>query len=466
MQSPRDDQKYSPPKSGSLSPKARLPDLLEFDYEEGQALYADFKAVLLNPGRGSSTRSEAEKIVKEIRARKLPFPLSRYFCTKDSVLESFENLKAYVPDWIERSHDKLTCHESPFWTPSLFRGQGCQLVVRKNDWWSIDVMIDYFIEYERIRAKKEYSPSLFDSWQDDSCLTDAVVQAGKNIDGQALRNAMFRVARELVPFRMSRSRALVQRVLSPIMIPFGADPNEDLVRAARSCSRRRWLDISAGWGDRLGAACSLDMDYFGFDPNLSLQKGHSEIIKTFGSKRSDQSTRQAVVPLPFESEESQKLIIKDVKDHGPYDICLTSPPFFIIERYNGPNQSTENYPEFEEWLIKFLFRSLFYAWQHLKDGGYLAINIANIRGCPMVEPTMLCIEEFFPGASWEGIITFSGRSTQSAPGILYVWQKRLTTPVSKWNPDIPRSLEKRHPTIYKNWRTVLEAIRRFHDSLF
>ena len=218
MQSPRDDQKYSPPKSGSLSPKARLPDLLEFDYEEGQALYADFKAVLLNPGRGSSTRSEAEKIVKEIRARKLPFPLSRYFCTKDSVLESFENLKAYVPDWIERSHDKLTCHESPFWTPSLFRGQGCQLVVRKNDWWSIDVMIDYFIEYERIRAKKDYSPSLFDSWQDDSCLTDAVVQAGKNIDGQALRNAMFRVARELVPFRMSRSRALVQRVLSPIMI--------------------------------------------------------------------------------------------------------------------------------------------------------------------------------------------------------------------------------------------------------
>src|ERR1019366_7352669 len=135
--------------------------------------------------------------------------------------------------------------------------------------------------------------------------------------------------------------------------------------------------ISAGWGDRIFTACAMDMHYLGFDPNVALRFGHNELIDMVGGLDSKGKPKQKIIYEPF--ERSEELITEYVKSNGLFDICMTSPPFYIIERYNGENQSTASYPEFKQWMVKFLFKSLNIAWKNLNENGYLAINISNIR---------------------------------------------------------------------------------------
>jgi hypothetical protein len=247
----------------------------------------------------------------------------------------------------------------------------------------------------------------------------------------------------------------------PIIDSKGRYIEENIIRENR-CKRLRWLDMSAGWGDRLFTACALEMDYLGFDPNENLKRGHSEMIKMFGSKGEE---RQRVVYKPFEV--SEEIVAEDAKRNGYFDISLLSPPFYIIERYNGIGQSTDSYPEFNDWMVKFLFRSLFIIWNNLKNGGYLAINIANIRNCDMVAPMQMFIEDFLYGCNWEGIITFSGRGTQDVPGSVYVWRKvdhNMNTDVytpegaarNIWRQNIDRSLKACFPILYEAWIKLMD----------
>lgn len=388
-------------------------------------------------------KKSSKAIVQEIRKRQLPIPLVRYFITDTQLKQAYFNLRDYIPHWTCRSHDTLKGHDSTMWLPSLFRGKPCQLVVRKNDWWSVDIVSDCFVEYERVRAKKIYAPSLIKVWNDDSLLASAIEKHTGALDVCGLRECIFRATRELVPFRASRARALVLKLLDFKLSESG------------SAKGLRWLDISSGWGDRLAAACSLDMDYLGFDPNPSLVFGHQDLIKTLNQFRNDpkeefERTRQRVICKPFECEESLSDIENDVRENGLFDLCLVSPPFYIIEKYNGPNQSTDLYKDFDDWLINFLWTSFYNAWSNIKNNGIFAFNIADIKGNKMVEPTLLCIEEYFPYASWEGIITFSGRSTQDVPGIVYVWKKKIN-PV-RWNPDKARNLKESYPHLDDRWK--------------
>src|SRR5690606_7588780 len=45
-----------------------------------------------------------------------------------------------------------------------------------------------------------------------------------------------------------------------------------------------WLDISAGWGDRLIASIVRGVRYVGVDPYVELHEGYKEIISTLAPK--------------------------------------------------------------------------------------------------------------------------------------------------------------------------------------
>ena len=384
-------------------------------------------------------RTEIPIIVKEIREKNLPFPLIRYIYSKEQVREAFEALKVYKPNLIERSHHELKGHSGSWWLPSLFRGRAVQFVTKKNDWWKIDMAVDYFTEYERIRARKEYDNSMEDDWYNDEQLEKAILNCVSKgtVNAENLREAMFYVGRELTLFRVSKTKAFVDLIFEKELPVKG----------------KRWLDMSAGWGDRVYTACALEMNYLGFDPNTFLKQGHEELIGMFGNGK------QRIIYEPF--EKSEKIVEEDVKRFGLFDLALTSPPFYIIERYNGENQSVDSYPEFEDWMVKFLFKSLSIIWNNLKEGGYLAINIANIRNTDMVGPMQLFIEDFLPGSSWEGIITFSGRGTQSNPGAIYIWKKvAFGKPMIRWNPIIKRSLRELFPKLHRIWIEFSKDVKK------
>lgn len=373
-------------------------------------------------------------IVSEIRQLNLPFPLTRYYMRIDELKASYAALLEYEAAFINKKHHELKGHPGKMWLPNKFRDSEIQLVTKENDWWIIDVIVDYFTEYARIRAKKDYAMSMQDVWNDDVILAKAVEDCLSKgiVDCKSLRVQMFFHGRELGLFRVTRAKSLVQTIMP-----------------GRDYSKSRWLDMSAGWGDRLLTACALNMDYLGFDPNTELIPGHGEIIDMFGDR-----TRQSVHYLPFET--CSDIIENDVKSRGKFDISLISPPFYIIERYNGENQSVDTYPVFKDWLVKFLFKSLAMIWKNLKDEpgqeGYLAINIANIRNCDIVGPMQLFIEDMLPGSNWEGLLPFSGRGTKETPGLVYVWKKCRPESTPRrvlWNPAVKRSLRDCSPVVYR-----------------
>lgn len=377
-------------------------------------------------------KEQALIILKDIRDRELPFPLIRYSYNKDFVFKARNRLLKYQPELIERIHQEIKGHQGTWWLPNNFRGKPIQFVTKHNDWWKIDVVIDYFTEYERIRAKKIYDKSMENDWYDDNKLLKAIINCGNRgeVNAMNLRDSMFYIGRELSLFRVTKTKSFLTEILC------SADGNYKGLR---------WLDISAGWGDRVFTACTLGMDYLGFDPNTELKLGHDEIISLIGH-----AEKQKIIYEPFERCEA--LIKEDAAKNGLFDICLCCPPFFDIEIYNGQNQSIQSFPVFDDWLVEFLFKSISIVWNTLKDGGYFAINIANIKNCDIVSPMQLFIEDLMERASWEGIIMFSSKGTQTAPGALYVWKKeKINLPINRWNPNVKRSLKNSFPTLYYKW---------------
>ena len=180
-----------------------------------------------------------------------------------------------------------------------------------------------------------------------------------------------------------------------------------------------YLDISAGWGDRLYAATTMGMNYLGFDPNESLQEGYDGIIATCQRKKATQQ----VLPIPMETGEDAMRRFTDV--HGLFDICLSSPPFYTLEIYEGAQQSVQLYPAFDLWMVQFLFRALFLAWKYIRVGGKLAVNINDLQNYKMVRPMCLFVADYCLSVEFEGVLEFCGKHTERfTPAAVYCWTKK------------------------------------------
>jgi hypothetical protein len=306
----------------------------------------------------------------------------------------------------------------------------------KGDFHNVDILSDYFIEDIRLKSRRyDQIHSILECWEVDNCLEIILATALKTkeyITPLTLRDTIYETIQETGTFSPARARALVKIVL-------GEDTKN-----------KKWLDISSGWGDRLLAAMSLDMIYTGFDPNLELKEGHSEMIKMFGNEN-----KHKIYYEPFEKAE----IIG-----GPYDVVLTSPPFFNVEKYSvgQKGQSITNYPDFNDWLVNFLFASLIKAWDNLKEGGFLMLHIGDTPALNFTEATNIFIETNLPGASWEGVIGISSEAENYRPvwcykklsryGNLQRWQSKKIT-------NVPRTLYYYYPEIQKE-------LIKFYSKIF
>lgn len=170
---------------------------------------------------------------------------------------------------------------------------------------------------------------------------------------------------------------------------------------------KRWLDMSAGWGDRLCSAYIYQISkgsleyYYGIDPSECLNSGEEfsynsimEYFRTFRIKnrdfvfkssksKSESKFLKAYIhkgpaeTSPLLPTNSKGLIYPELKS---YDFIFTSPPFFTFEIYGvdnldgtfGSNQSTDQYNTIDLWLNNFLFKTIDRSWELLeKNGNYL-----------------------------------------------------------------------------------------------
>jgi hypothetical protein len=128
---------------------------------------------------------------------------------------------------------------------------------------------------------------------------------------------------------------------------------------------RKVYDPCCGWGDRLSAALSANIDlYYGRDVNPFLFAGYSEQIKRLNS------TTQ--VQLEMVGSETS------CPEPDFFDLVFTSPPYFKAEKYAGEMQSHALYKKFDDWLNGFLYPMAKHSYDSIHDHGHVAFNISDV----------------------------------------------------------------------------------------
>jgi len=171
---------------------------------------------------------------------------------------------------------------------------------------------------------------------------------------------------------------------------------------------KKWLDPSAGWGDRLVSAIAHGCEYNGVDPNLAMQSKYQEIINNYAKSKKD---NYQVTPLPFENFEVP---------NEYYDLVFTSPPFFKLEKYSTDiTQCNVSHPTLGRWLNNFLFPLIKKAEKTLTINGHLALYISDYREFKYVEKCKNYVKEKTK-LKYHGTVNWKqGRGTR----YIYIWKK-------------------------------------------
>ena len=122
------------------------------------------------------------------------------------------------------------------------------------------------------------------------------------------------------------------------------------------------LDFTMGWGGRLVGACALDIpNYIGIDSNSNLREPYNKMTEF----------------LKKNSKTNVKLYFQDALtvDYSKlnYDLVLTSPPYYNIEKY-GTHGNDKNKTK-EQWEKEFYIPIFERTFKYLKKGGYYCLNI-------------------------------------------------------------------------------------------
>ncbi len=158
---------------------------------------------------------------------------------------------------------------------------------------------------------------------------------------------------------------------------------------------RRWLDLSAGWGDRLAAAILGNLKYYcGIDPNDCLHPCYKKMIDTLVP--ADQRANFQLI-----NAESQKL--SEDFTSKTFDFIFTSPPFFTFEEYEGESANREIYNSMDKWLTDFMFKTVDLSWNKLEVGGKYGLYIEDKPNYRFM-PRLLEYIKGKPGAHYLGII--------------------------------------------------------------
>jgi hypothetical protein len=163
------------------------------------------------------------------------------------------------------------------------------------------------------------------------------------------------------------------------------------------------LDFSAGWGDRLFAACVSRVKYIGIDPNMNNRHVYDSIIKNHGSTKEQRIISSGAEYLPNE------ILKSNMSELGisQFDLIATSPPYYDYEIYSDTAQSSMGFINAPQWLIFWLGQVIFKYCSFLKSGGYLALYIQDTGNHTYVEPLVLFIlsnPDLFGGLECCGLI--------------------------------------------------------------
>lgn len=152
---------------------------------------------------------------------------------------------------------------------------------------------------------------------------------------------------------------------SSLCLDFPVEIARDLIR--KYSNRGKVLDPCHGWGGRLVSAMLEDVkEYVGVDPSPYASKGVSRIYECF--KEYSSIKKVQLLKMPFEDTKLQS---------NYFDMALTSPPYFDVEKYDGEDSSTNRYDNYKLWVEKFYKPLIEKTYDYLKEGGVFILQVGS-----------------------------------------------------------------------------------------
>lgn len=265
---------------------------------------------------------------------------------------------------------------------------------KKNE--ELNLLTDYFTESERIKCnfRNKMSPlDYFDVHYDEINNAFKLSKISKkthlvkNLDIIKFKDYMFNKIKFCNNFRISIALTILG-IFKP----------------------KRWLDMSAGWGDRLIASILYGVDeYLGVDPNPGLQEGYNKIIDTLVDN--DKKQNFQVIHSGFENANLP---------NKKYDLVFTSPPFFDFEVYSSDeNDSLVKYDTLEKWYNGFLMTSINKAIEYISMYGTLILYI-DFEDKDYIKRL---VDDVSNKLKFLGCIYYFDDIKKPKPRAFYVWKK-------------------------------------------
>jgi len=367
-------------------------------------------------------KEKEKKIIQDFKNKRLPFPWIRNRI--DNPRELFYNLQNYVPVIVNNSFTYRYILWKTIHSNSVipYNNKYISILTNKDDYKNIDKLVDYFNEYPRMnscRRDKQYSPN--DVWNKNPEVLEPWIQHqlknNKSISVIGLREQLWKMGLECNAFKASLAISIY-----------------------KIFNAKKILDFSSGWGDRLLAAIAYNAEcYVGYDPNPHLEQGYREMIDLFV----DETNRHKyeVIIEPFE-------MCKKIKENN-YDLVFTSPPYFDFETYIPSDQllsitqSIMNYPKLNDWIIHFLFRSLFKCWHYLIPNGNMVIHLSDVYRTHYVEAMILFVTGWCKSARIDGSIASIGDCLKPRP--LWIFHKTISETYDIYS---RKKMEKYYPELF------------------
>lgn len=270
------------------------------------------------------------------------FPYAKYLLSKSFIKSQYAKLRKRQPDYYKKNGELVYKYK-----PSDYH---------------IMKITDYFTEAQRMQCAVKSSKSPSEVFKNKNYLR-RILSGQKVLSSAIIREEIWKTTKECTLFK-----------------------NTLVVDICKYYKAKSYLDISAGWGDRLIGALAAGVDkYVGYDPNTNLKKGHRQIQTMFDTRN--------VSTIHYEPFQTANV------PANSFDLVLSSPPYFDFESYTSlKSQSDKTFQSLDTWLNGFLFVSLHKAWVALKQGGNMIIHIGDVSGYNIVSP-MIAFMKSLPGSS-------------------------------------------------------------------
>lgn len=131
-----------------------------------------------------------------------------------------------------------------------------------------------------------------------------------------------------------------------------------------------------GWGSYFyGFAESGISEYVGVDVIPSVCKQMTQF-----SKKYYPNIKSEFICCPSENLATDIFFLK--KTQQMFDVVFFSPPYFKMELYQGTQQSTHNYPNYEDWLLNYWEKTIMLCHHVLVKNGILCYILSDYGSQP------------------------------------------------------------------------------------